>query len=130
MKIFLAGATGAVGKRLVPLLLDAGYHVVGTTRAETTADALRTAGVEPIVVDVFDVSALAAAVLRAQADIIVHQLTDLPPRLDPSRMAEGTMRNARMRSQGAQNLVAAALGAGVRRHCLDVCAGQGTAFRG
>jgi len=115
MKIFMAGATGAIGRRLVPLLLNAGHGVVGTTRSATKADRLRAAGVEPVVVDVFDAPALSAAVLEAHPDIVVHQLTDLPPGLDPSQMTEGTQRNARMRSQGTQNLVAAALGAGVRR---------------
>jgi len=115
MRIFLAGAAGAVGKRLVPLLLDAKHYVVGTTRSTTKADGLRAAGVEPVVVDVFDAQALSAAVLDAHPDIIIHQLTDLPPGLNPSQMTEGTQRNARMRIQGTQNLVAAALGAGVHR---------------
>jgi nucleoside-diphosphate-sugar epimerase len=115
MKIFLAGATGAIGRRLVPLLLNARHYVIGTTRSTNKADGLRAAGVDPVVVDVFDAQALSAAVLEAYPDIIVHQLTDLPPGLDPSQMAEGTQRNARMRSQGTQNLVAAALGAGVHR---------------
>jgi nucleoside-diphosphate-sugar epimerase len=115
MKIFLAGATGAIGRRLVPLLLNAGHSVIGTTRSTTKADGLRAAGVEPVVVDVFDALALSAAVLGAHPDIVVHQLTDLPPGLDPSQMTEGTQRNARMRSEGTQNLVAAALGAEVRR---------------
>jgi nucleoside-diphosphate-sugar epimerase len=115
MKIFLAGATGAIGRRLLPLLLNAGHSVIGTTRSTPKADELRAAGAEAVVVDVFDASALSAAVLQARADIVVHQLTDLPRGLDPSQMAEGTARNARMRSQGTQNLVAAALDAGVRR---------------
>ena len=115
MKIFLAGATGAIGKRLVPLLLKAGHRVTGATRSGAKGEALRAAGVEPAVVDVFDVQALSAAVLEAHPDIIIHQLTDLPPGLNPSQMTEGTQRNARMRSQGTQNLVAAALGAGVHR---------------
>ena len=115
MKIFLAGATGAIGKRLVPLLLKAGHRVTGTTRLAAKGEALRAAGVEPAVVDVFDVQALSAAVLEAHPDIIIHQLTDLPPGLNPSQMTEGTQRNARMRRQGSQNLVAAALDAGVHR---------------
>jgi nucleoside-diphosphate-sugar epimerase len=115
MRIFLAGAAGAIGKRLVPLLLDAGHHVVGTTRSTSKADALRTVGVEPVVVDVFDAPALSRAVCAARPDIVVHQLTDLPPGLDPTRMAEGTRRNARMRREGTRNLVAAALAAGVHR---------------
>jgi nucleoside-diphosphate-sugar epimerase len=97
MKIFLAGATGAIGKRLVPLLIDAGYEVVGTTRSEDKGEALRAAGVEPIVV------------------IVVDQLTDLPHGLDPNEMIEGTRRNARIRKEGTQNLVSAALQAGVER---------------
>jgi len=115
MKIFLAGATGAIGRQLVPLLLNAGHRVAGTTRSTAKADGLRAAGVTPVVVDVFDAPALSAAVSEAHTDIVVHQLTDLPPGLDPSQMTEGTRRNARMRSQGTQNLVAAALDAGVRR---------------
>jgi nucleoside-diphosphate-sugar epimerase len=115
MKIFLAGAAGAIGKRLVPLLLDAGHHVVGTTRSPTKADALRTAGVEPVVVDVFDAAALSRAVSAARPDVVMHQLTDLPPGLDPARMAEGTLRNTRMRREGTSNLVAAALATGVPR---------------
>jgi nucleoside-diphosphate-sugar epimerase len=99
----------------VPLLLNAKYCVVGTTRSTAKADELRAAGVEPMVVDVFDAEALSAAVLEAHPDIIVHQLTDLPPSLEPSQMTEGTQRNARMRILGTQNLIAAALGAGVRR---------------
>src|SRR6516164_4338616 len=70
MRIFLAGAAGAIGKRLVPLLLDAGHHVVGTTRSPTKADALRTAGVEPVVVDVFVAAALATGVPRLVAQSI------------------------------------------------------------
>jgi nucleoside-diphosphate-sugar epimerase len=96
-------------------LRNARHCVIGTTRSTTKADAMRATGAEPVVVDVFDAPALSAAVLEAHPDIVVHQLTDLPPGLDPSRMTEGTQRNARMRSQGTQNLVAAALGAGVRR---------------
>jgi len=115
MKIFLAGATGAIGRRLVPLLLNARHYVIGTTRSITKVDGLRAAGVDPVVVDAFDAQGLSAAVFEARPDIIIHQLTDLPPGLDPSQMTEGTRRNARMRSQGTQNLVEAALGAGVRR---------------
>jgi nucleoside-diphosphate-sugar epimerase len=115
VKIFLAGATGAIGKRLVPLLAEAGYEVVGTTRSESKGETLRAAGVEPVVVDVFDAPALSRAVAAARPDIVLHQLTDLPHGLDPAQMAEGTRRNARMRKEGTRNLVSAALQAGVRR---------------
>src|SRR5262252_4410225 len=115
MKIFLAGATGAIGTQLVPLLLSSGHLVTGTTRSITKGDALRSAGVEPVIVDVFDAPALSRAVAAARPDVVVHQLTDLPPGLDPSRMAEGTRRNARMRSEGTRTLVAAMREAGAHR---------------
>ena len=115
MRIFLAGAAGAIGRRLVPLLLAAGHHVVGTTRSTSKADLLRAAGVEPVVLDIFDSAPLTRAVSAARPDIVIHQLTDLPPGLDPSQMAEGTKRNARMRSEGTQNLVSATLASGARR---------------
>ncbi len=115
MKIFLAGATGAIGRRLIPLLLQAGHRVAGTTRSSRKVDALHASGVEPIVVDVFDRRALSQAISKVRPDIVLHQLTDLPPGLDPSKMAEGTQRNARIRSEGTQNLVSAMLESGVRR---------------
>jgi nucleoside-diphosphate-sugar epimerase len=115
VKIFLAGATGAIGKRLVPLLLEADFQVIGTTRTPSRAEGLRAAGVEPVVVDVFDRASLVRAVTAAHPDVVMQQLTDLPPGLDPSRMVEGTRRNAHMRSEGTRNLVAAALEAGVSR---------------
>lgn len=115
VKIFLAGAAGVIGKRLVPLLLNAGHDVFGTTRSTARGDALRTLGVVPVVVDVFDASALSRAMAMARPDLVMHQLTDLPPGLDPKQMAEGTRRNARMRSEGTRHLVAAALECGVHR---------------
>jgi len=115
MKIFLAGATGAIGKRLVPLLIESGFQVIGTTRTQSRAEGLRAAGAEPIVVNAFDRASLVRAVLAAHPDVVMQQLTDLPPGLDPSQMIEGTRRNARIRSEGTKNLVAAALEAGVSR---------------
>jgi nucleoside-diphosphate-sugar epimerase len=115
MRILLAGATGAIGKRLVPLLLEEGFQIVGTTRSPSRAENLRAAGVEPVVVDVFDRASLVRVAVAAHPDIVIQQLTDLPPGLDPSQMAEGTRRNARMRSEGTRNVVAAALEAGVPR---------------
>lgn len=116
MRIFLAGATGAIGTRLSALLLRAGHAVSGTTRSATKAESLRAAGVEPVVVDVFDAPALTLAMRRVGPDLVIHQLTDLPFGLDAARMAaSGTERNARMRTQGTQHLIDAAVAAGVRR---------------
>jgi nucleoside-diphosphate-sugar epimerase len=115
MRIFLAGATGAIGKRMVPLLRKAGHHVVGTTRSSAKSEALRATGIEAVVVDVFDAAALSRAVAGARPDIVMHQLTDLPPGLDAARMAEAGPRNARVRREGTENLVRAALASGARR---------------
>jgi nucleoside-diphosphate-sugar epimerase len=107
MRVFLAGATGVVGRRLVPLLVAAGHEVTGLTRRASSAAALRSAGVTPVVADVYDAAALAAAVREAAPEVVVHQLTDL---------AEyDTAANARLRVTGTRNLVDAALAAGARR---------------
>lgn len=114
-RIFLAGASGAIGRRLTPLLRDAGHRVYGTTRSEAKAGALRAEGVEPIVVDVLDASALDRSVASARPEVVIHQLTDLPKDLDPALMEEAIIRNARVRSEGTRNLVRAAIAAGARR---------------
>jgi nucleoside-diphosphate-sugar epimerase len=114
-RIVLAGASGAIGSRLVPLLVGAGHHVVGTTRSAAKAAALRRLGVEPVVVDVYDRAGLTGAVAAARPVVVMHQLTDLPKDLDPRLMAEALPRNARLREEGTRNLVAAALAAGARR---------------
>lgn len=113
--LFLAGASGAIGKRLAPLLIAEGWRVIGTTRSQGKAAELERMGVVPVIVDVFDADALTAAVAAARPQVIMHQLTDLPPGLDPARMAEAAARNARIREEGTRNLVAAAVGAGTQR---------------
>jgi nucleoside-diphosphate-sugar epimerase len=114
-RVFLAGATGAIGKRLIPLLLRGGADVFGTTRSTARTDELRSRGIEPVVVDVFDAPALTRAMVEIEPDIVVHQLTDLALIHDPSRLAEALTRNARLRTEGTRNLVAAAVEAGARR---------------
>jgi nucleoside-diphosphate-sugar epimerase len=113
--VFLAGASGAIGRHLVPLLVAEGWRVVGSTRSKEKAALLEEAGVEPRIVDVFDAPALSGALRNANASVVIHQLTDLPPGLDPSRMAEAAIRNARIREVGTRNLVDAAVKAGVTR---------------
>jgi len=114
-RIFLAGATSAIGKRLTPLLLQAGHHVTGTTRSPARAEALARSGIEPVVVDVFDADALHRAVAAARPEVVIHQLTALPPGLDPALMEAALKANARVREEGTRNLVRAALAADVRR---------------
>ena len=82
MRVFVAGATGAIGRPLLPMLLGAGHQVVGTTRSEAKADAVRQAGADAAVVDAMDRDALAAAVKGARPDVVVNQLTSLPDSLD------------------------------------------------
>lgn len=113
--LFLAGASGAIGRRLAPLLIAEGWRVVGTTRSKDKAAALARLGVEAVIVDVFDAPALVAAVAEARPQVVIHQLTDLPPALDPARMAEAAARNVRIREEGTRNLVDAALRAGCQR---------------
>jgi nucleoside-diphosphate-sugar epimerase len=115
MKIFLAGATGAIGRRLTPLLLAAGHGVTGATRSADKAGELRRQGVEAVVVDVFDSRALQDVVVAARPDIVIHQLTDLPQVLDPVLLHDALARNSRLRIDGTANLVAAARAAGARR---------------
>jgi nucleoside-diphosphate-sugar epimerase len=115
MKIFLAGAGGAIGRRLVPLLRSAGHNIVGTTRSAEKAAAIAALGAEPVVVDVFDADALARAVKAAAPQVLMHQLTDLPFAPGTPRYEEGLERNARLRIEGTRNLVDAAKAAGVRR---------------
>lgn len=113
--IFLAGAAGAIGRRLCRLLVEAGWRVYGTTRRPERAAALRALGVEPVIVDVLDAQRLTEAVAESQPSILIHQLTDLPPGLDPLRMAEARPRNARLRDIGTRNVVAAAAACGAER---------------
>ena len=113
--IFLAGASGAIGRRLSPLLVAAGYRVVGTTRDAAKAPGLAEAGVEPVVLDVYDANALRNAVVTARPEIVMHQLTDLPAGFRTDDLPAALARNARLREIGTANLVAAARAAGSRR---------------
>lgn len=114
-RIFIAGASGVIGRRLCPMLISDGWQVVGTTRSADKAEMLWDMGVEPVIVDVFDAAALLEAVCNTRPDVVIHQLTDLPPALDPTRMAEARVRNAHIREVGTRNLVAAAITAGAKR---------------
>ncbi len=115
MKIFVAGASGVIGRRLVPMLVAAGHDVHGASRSAEKSALLRELGATPCVVNVFDQGALQASLRTLQPNVVVHQLTDLPRNLDPARMADGIARNARIRTVGTANLVAAAVGAGCSR---------------
>lgn len=114
-KVFLAGAAGAIGAALLPLLVESGYEVYGTTRRLDRTDGIRAAGGHAILVDIFDREVLANAIECIAPAIVIHQLTDLPPALDPTRMGDAIARNARIRTEGTANLVSAARAAGCDR---------------
>lgn len=115
MRILVAGASGVIGQRLVRILGASGHAVTGITRSPARAAGVRASGATPLVVDVFDAGRLADAVAAARPEVIVHQLTDLPDRLDPRFASEVLLRNARIREEGTRNLVAAAVRAAARR---------------
>jgi nucleoside-diphosphate-sugar epimerase len=106
IRIFVAGASGLIGIRLVPLLASAGHVVAGMTRSPDKAGVLKDAGAEPVVCDAFDSGALTDAVTAFRPDVVFHQLTDLPDRAD--QIAAFGAKNARIRTEGTRNLLAAA----------------------
>lgn len=112
-RVFVAGATGAIGRVLCRLLLADGWTVFGTTRKRERAPALEQDGITPVIVDVFDAAALSGTISAAKPRAVIHQLTDLPQHFDPAALREALPRNARLREVGTQNLVDAAVAAGV-----------------
>jgi nucleoside-diphosphate-sugar epimerase len=115
MRVFVAGATGAIGRRLVPSLVEAGHDVAGMTRSADKTESLGAAGAEPVVCDALDADALRDAVARAKPEVVVHELTAIPPAFNPRRMAEEFAPTNRLRSDGTRHLVEAAAAAGARR---------------
>lgn len=114
MKIFLAGATGALGRQLVPTLRAAGHEVAGTTRSAAKADELRKAGAEPVVLDALDAAAVRDAVVAARPDVVIHQLTAIS---EPNFKDLDTAFAAtnRLRTEGLDHLLTAAHSAGAKR---------------
>jgi nucleoside-diphosphate-sugar epimerase len=113
LRIFLAGATGALGRRLVPQLIARGHHVTGTTRSR--ADDLRALGGEPVIVDPLDARAVHDAVVRAEPEVVVHQLTALAGLGMARNFDKAFAMTNRLRTEGTDHLIAAARAAGARR---------------
>ncbi|HEY6829439.1 MAG TPA: NAD-dependent epimerase/dehydratase family protein [Gemmatimonadaceae bacterium] len=113
MRLFLAGASGVIGIRLVPLLVKAGHVVAGMPRSPEKAGLLRALGATPVVCDVYDATKLEQAVIDFAPDLVMHQLTDLPD--DQALIASSSERNARIRREGTRNLLGAARAASVER---------------
>jgi nucleoside-diphosphate-sugar epimerase len=115
MNVFVAGASGVIGRPLVRLLRAAGYAVTGTTRSAAKVGALEALGARAVVVDVYDAAELSDAMLAAKPEVVINQLTDLPDARDPAQIAASRAGNARIRIEGTRNLMAAARAAGARR---------------
>lgn len=114
MRVFVAGASGAIGRPLIPKLVAAGHEVTGMTRSDASAEAIRHAGAHAAVVDVFDADAVRAAAEEAGAEVLVHELTALPDRFD-FRKKDLYAPTNRLRTEGTRNLLDAARAAGARR---------------
>ena len=114
-RVFVAGGTGVLGRRVVPLLVAAGHEVTGTTRRPDRADALRAAGAVPVVVDALDAVALRDAVVAARPEVVAHLLTDLTNPRGGDLDAAQLDRNARLRETGTRHLIDAAVAARARR---------------
>jgi nucleoside-diphosphate-sugar epimerase len=122
MKVFLAGASGALGRRLIPQLVERGHSVVGTTRSDAKTGLLSDLGATPVVVDALDRDAIVSAVVAAQPDAIVHQLTALSD-VDFRKFEKSFELTDRLRTEGTDNLLAAADSVGVAHFVAQSYAG-------
>jgi nucleoside-diphosphate-sugar epimerase len=130
MKVFVAGATGAVGKRLVPLLVASRHEVVGTTRSPEKIEWLRGLGAEPVLLDVLDAEAVGRVVSEAAPDIVVHQATSLSNLTNIRNMDEAFAQTNLLRTEGTANLLAAARATGVKKVVAQSFAGWPAEKRG
>jgi nucleoside-diphosphate-sugar epimerase len=115
MKVFLAGGSGVIGRRLIPQLVAGGHQVAATTRAAGKAALLQSLGASPVVVDALDAPALRAAVIEFQPDAVMNQLTDLPQQYNPRMIGPFYERTSRLRVEATRTLLAAATQAGAQR---------------
>ncbi|PBC55809.1 SDR family oxidoreductase [Rhodococcus sp. ACPA1] len=130
MRIFLAGASGVIGQRLIPRLIQAGHVVGGMTRSPSKTELLGHLGAEPVLCDVFDREAVIQAVRDFTPDVMLNELTDLPD--DSAQIGEHADLNARIRTEGTQNLIEAARRSGSPKILTQSVAWQltnGTAAR-
>jgi len=125
MRIFVTGASGAIGSRLVPQLIEAGHEVVGSHHSEASAELLRTLGAEPVRLDLLDAGAVRKAVLESEPEAIVHQATALADVKFARNMDKVTAKTNELRTRGTDALLAAAREAGVRRFVAQSVAAFG-----
>lgn len=114
-KVFLAGASGVIGRRVCEILLKNGYEIYGTTRSKDKANLLNELGVKAVVLDVFDAKKLQTEMVKIKPQIVLHQLTDLPKGLPAEKMGEALVKNAILREVGTRNLVEASILSGVQK---------------
>jgi nucleoside-diphosphate-sugar epimerase len=123
MRIFVAGGTGAIGRRLVPMLVKAGHQVTGTTRSAAKVPMLKAAGAEAVVIDALDPQAVARAIAAARPEVVVHELTSLPPAPDFRRFDNVFAKTNELRTRGTDNLIDGAIAAGASRFVAQSFAG-------
>ncbi len=115
MRVFVAGAAGAIGQQLLPQLAAQGHQVTATTRSPAKAGLLRELGADPVVVDGLDATAVGEAVARAEPEVVVHQMTSLAGATSLRRFDQAFALTNRLRTEGTDHLLAAAAAAGARR---------------
>src|SRR3954452_6675722 len=115
MKVFVAGGSGAMGNRLVPQLVNSGYEVVAMTRSSDKASRLRAVGAEAVIADALDRAAVLQAVMRAEPEVVMHQLTGLAGATNFKKFDKEFALTNRLRTEGTDYLLEAARTAGTRR---------------
>ncbi len=123
MKVLVAGATGGLGRSLVPQLVEAGHEVTGMIRSESGAAGVRAFGADVVLADGLDAAAVTAAVKSARPEVVVHQMTALKGGIDFKKFDESFALTNRLRTEGTDNLLAASQAAGVRRFVVQSYAG-------
>lgn len=119
MKVFVAGATGAIGRPLIKSLTLAGHTAFGMVRAQSSSSSVSEMGAEPVIADALDAASVSGAVAKVRPDVIINELTSLPKHYTPTDMEAAAEGDARVRSEGNRNLIAAALQTGVRRFLVQ-----------
>lgn len=130
MRVLVVGATGAIGRQLVPQLVGAGHRVIGTTRSPAKADGLRADGADPVVLDVLDGAAVGEAVAKAEPEVIVYEATSIPPVINVRKFEQTFGATNKLRTIGLDHLLAAASAQGVRRFIAQSYAGWPNARAG
>jgi 2-alkyl-3-oxoalkanoate reductase len=123
MKVFVAGATGALGQHLVPQLVANGHQVAGMTRTASKQDLVRNLGATPVVADALDPEAVGGAIAEAEPEVVVHELTALPDELDMRHIERDFALTNRLRTEATDHLLAAARAVGARRFVAQSYAG-------